>query len=355
LKILALSPYYNYTKIALFENYSLQWSEIQVYDPAELEVFPTIISQEEFRADKVKELLDSKGEPIDAIGAFVSVGGMLHPLEGGVYQINSEMIEDLLSCKYGDSPMNLGAPMANRLANMGGCRYSYIVDPPVVDEMSGIAHMTGSPDISRRSVFHALNHKAVAAREAMNIGKPLSDCNFIVCNLDTTISVAVHAGGRVIEVNDINSGSGPMSPRQTGDLPPLQLVDLCYSGKYSFEELRIRIIGAGGFVGHLGTDDFEEVVRRVKSGDRKAGAVFDSFMHQLVKHIGGCAGVLNGRVDATILTGLMAANEYFRQLLTERIDWIAPIVIYPGSDDIYALIESVLRVMRGVEVIKIYA
>ncbi|MDR1472750.1 MAG: butyrate kinase [Synergistaceae bacterium] len=355
MKILALSPYYNYTKVALFENYGLLWSEIQSYGPAELELFPNIISQEEFRAEKIKDLMNSKGEPINAVGAFVSVGGMLHPLEGGVYPINAEMIEDLLSCKYGDSPMNLGAPMANRLANMAGCRYAYIVDPPVVDEMSGIAHMTGFPDISRRSVFHALNHKAVAAREAMNIGKPLADCNFIVCNLDTTISIAVHSGGKVVEVNDINSGSGPMSPRQTGDLPPLQLLELCFSGKYSLEELRIRVIGAGGFVAHLGTDDFEDIVKRVRSGDRKAVAVFEAFMHQLVKHIAGCAGVLDGRVDSTILTGLMAANEYFRQLLAGRIDWIAPIVIYPGSDDIYALIEAVLRVMRGVEAVKSYS
>jgi butyrate kinase len=195
----------------------------------------------------------------------------------------------------------------------------------------------------------------VAAREAMNIGKPLADSNFIVCNLDTTISIAVHAGGKVIEVNDINSGSGPMSPRQTGDLPPLQLVELCFSGKYSLEELRIRVTGAGGFVGHLGTDDFDDVVRRVRSGDRKALAVFEAFMHQLVKYIGACAGILDGNVDATILTGLMAANEYFLQLLTKRIDWIAPIVIYPGADDLYSLIEAVLRVMKGVEAVKTYS
>ncbi|MDR1915558.1 MAG: butyrate kinase, partial [Synergistaceae bacterium] len=154
MKILALSPYYNYTKIALFENYSLLWSEIQTYNLSDLELFPNMISQEEYRAGKVKEAMDSRGEALSDIGAFVSVGGMLHPLDGGVYQISMEMIEDLLSCKYGDSPMNLGAPMAIRLANIAGCMYAYVVDPPVVDEMSGIAHMTGVPDINRRSVFH---------------------------------------------------------------------------------------------------------------------------------------------------------------------------------------------------------
>jgi butyrate kinase len=280
---------------------------------------------------------------------------MLHPLEGGVYQISIEMVDDLLSSKYGDSPMNLGAPIAIGLANMAGCRFAYVVDPPVVDEMTGTAHMTGLKDIRRKSVFHALNHKAVAIKEAAKLGKPLSECNFIICNADTTISVAAHSKGRVIEVNDIQSGSGPMSPRQAGNLPSLQLVELCFSGKYSLEELRIRITGAGGFVGHLGTDDFEEIVRKVRSGDRKFQSVFESFIYQLVKQIGSTAAVLDGRVDSIVITGMMASNEYFQQILSERIKWIAPVDYYPGSNDISALIEGVMRVMTGAEEAKTYS
>ena len=352
--ILALSPHYDYTKVALFDNYDMLWSENQRYASTDLEVFPGMMEQEEFRAEKVKELLDSKGEPFSKIEVFVAVGGMLHPLESGVYQISVEMVDDLLSCKYGESLMNLGAPMAMRLANMARARYAYIVDPPVVDEMTGTAHMTGLPEIRRKSVFHALNHNAVAAREAAGIGKPLSECNFIVCSLDSTVSVAAHARGRVIEVNDIQSGSGPMSPRQSGNLPPLQLIELCFSGKYSLEELRIRVTGAGGFVGHLGVDDFDEIVRRTRFGDRKFQAVFDTFIYQLIKQIGSTAAILDGHVDRIILTGKMTSNEYFTGLLSERIKWIAPTALYPRHDDISALIDGVMRVMTGAEDVKTY-
>jgi butyrate kinase len=352
--ILALSPHYDYTKVALFDNYDMLWSENQRYTSMELEVFPGMTAQEEFRAERVKDLLASKGELIGNISVFVAVGGMLHPLESGVYQINVAMVDDLLSCTYGESPMNLGAPMALRLANIAMARYAYIVDPPVVDEMTGTAHMTGLPEIRRKSIFHTLNHNSVASREAVNIGKPLRECNFIVCNLDTTISVAAHARGRVIEVNDIQSGSGPMSPRQSGNLPPLQLIELCFSGKYTLEELRIRVTGAGGFVGHLGTDDFDEIVRKARSGDRKFQSVFDTFVYQLIKQIGSMAGILDGHVDRIILAGQMASNEYFTGLLTERIKWIAPTALHPGRDDISALVEGVMRVMTGTEDAKTY-
>jgi len=355
--ILALSPHYDRTKIALYDNYDILWSEDQRYTSLDLEIFPSIIQQEKFRADKVRELLDSKGEKIGGIGAFVAVGGLLHPLESGVYQISVAMVDDLLSCKYGETPMNLGAPIVMRLANSAGAsaRFAMVVDPLVVDEMSGIAHMTGLPDIRRKSIFHALNHKAVASQEAKKLGKPLYECNFIICNLDTTISVAAHSNGKVVEVNDIQSASGPMSPRQSGDLPPLQLVELCFSGKYSLEELRIRITGAGGFVGHLGTDDFEEIVRRVRFGDRKFQSVFDSFIYQLLKHIGGNAAILDGKVDRIIISGMMASNKYFTGLISERVKWIAPVALYPGRDDISALIERVMRVMTGVEDLKTYS
>jgi butyrate kinase len=353
--IVALSPHYDRTVVALYDDYDRLWIENQHYSPTDLEVFPDLIQQEAFRADKFREFFKAKGEILSNVNVFVAVGGMLHSLEGGVYQINVRMVDDLLSRKYGESPMNLGAPMAMRLANAAGARYALIVDPPVVDEMTGIAHMTGLPDIKRKSVFHALNHRVVAAKEAINIGKPLAECNFIICNIDTTISIAAHSGGRVIEVNDIQSASGPMSLRQAGDLPPLQLVELCFSRKYSLEELRIRVTGAGGFVGHLGTDDFDEILRRVELGDRKFQSVFDSFIYQLIKYIGATAAVLDGKVDKIILTGMLASNEYFVGLIESKVKWIAKVVTYPGRDDISALIDGVMRVMTGAEEMKVYS
>jgi butyrate kinase len=353
--ILALSPHYDRTKVALYDNYDLLWREEQRYTPSDLAIYPSLIQQEEFRSNKVRELLEAKGEKISGIGVCVAVGGMLHPLESGVYQISVGMVDDLLSCKYGESAMNLGAPMAMRLANRAGVRYALVVDPPVVDEMSGMARMTGLPDIRRKSIFHALNQKAVAAQEAKRLDKSPNECNFIICNLDTTVSIAAHTGGKVTEVNDIQNASGPMSPRQSGDLPPLQLVELCFSGKYSLEELRIRITGAGGFVGHLGTDDFDEIVRKVRFGDRKFQSVFDSFIYQFLKYIGATAAILDGKVDKIIITGKMANNKYFTDLIKERVKWIAPIALYSDRDDISALIERVMTVMTGAEEIKTYS
>ncbi|MDR2780713.1 MAG: butyrate kinase [Synergistaceae bacterium] len=352
---LAVSPHYSHTKVALYDNYSFLWGENQYYTSMELELFPSITQQEEFRAKRIMELIADKGDVLSNIGVFVSVGGMLHPMDSGVYQISVEMVDDLLSCRYGESPMNLGAPIALRLANMAGARYAFIVDPPVVDEMSAMAHVTGLPDIRRKSIFHTLNHKAVAAKEADKLGKPIAECDFIVCNLDSTISVAAHHRGRVIDVNDIQSGSGPLSPRQAGNLPPLQLAELCFSGKYSLEELRIRITGAGGFVGHLGTDDFDEVIRRVRMGDRKFQSVYGAFVYQLIKQIGSIAAIMSGKTDSVILTGRMASNEYFTDMITEKVKWIAPVSCYPGSDDISALIDRVMRVMTGAEEVKTYA
>jgi butyrate kinase len=353
--ILAMSPHYDRTKVALYDNYDLLWREDQRYTPSDLAIYPSLIQQEEFRSDRVRELLESKGEKISGVGVFVAVGGMLHPLESGVYQISVGMVDDLLSCKYGESPMNLGAPMAMRLANRAGVRYALVVDPPVVDEMLGMARMTGLPDIRRKSIFHALNQKAVAAQEAKNLGKSPNECNFIICNLDTTVSIAAHSGGKVIDVNDIQNASGPMSPRQSGDLPPLQLAELCFSGRYSLEELRIRITGAGGFVGHLGTDDLDEIVRKVRFGDRKFQSVFDTFIYQFLKHIGSIAAILDGKVDKIIIAGRMAKNKYFTDLIRERVKWIAPVALYSDRDDIPALVERVMAVMTGTEEIKTYS
>jgi butyrate kinase len=355
MKILAISPACDNTKVALYENRDLIWIETQYYEPSDLEAFPNIIAQEDFRVGKIKELLDAKGERLNGIQAFAATGGMLHPVEGGTYLINVDMLQDLLSHKYGESPANLGAPLAMRLAGMAGSRYAYVVDPPVVDEMSEFAHITGFPEVSRWSVFHALNQRAVAHREAENLGKKPADCNFIVCHVDEAVSIGAHAGGKVVEVNDIANASGGMSLRRSGDLPPMALFDLCFSGKFSHRELKARLLEAGGFLGHLGTDDLEEVVRRIKAGDRKTIITFEAFIFQIIKQVGACAAVLGGRVDAIIITGGLAANEYICAQLSRRISWIAPVVAYPGDEEIQALVEGTLRVMLGAEEARTYA
>jgi butyrate kinase len=354
-KILAICPAYESTKVALYENYGLLWTEIQEYSAPELAEFPDLVSQEDFRFAKLKELLDSRAERLGDIRAFVATCGALHPVEGGTYLININMLQDLASCKYGVIPANLGAPLAMRLASAAGSRYAYVLDPPVVDEMSETARMTGLPDVSRWSVFHALNHRAVANREAANLGKKAADCNFVVCHLDDAISIAAHAGGKIIDVNDLDNASGAMSLRQSGDIPPVALINLCFAGKYSQEELISRVHQNGGLSAHLGTDDFEEILRRVEGGDRRTALVFNAFAYQITKQIGACAAALGGNLDAIILTGRLAQYEPLFVKLGNSVSWIGPVVAYPGEDETLALVEGVIRVIKGEENPKTYA
>ncbi|MDR3355135.1 MAG: butyrate kinase [Synergistaceae bacterium] len=355
MKILALNSFEKSTVAALYENFDLLWIENQEYGEAELSEFPDVMSQEGFRVDKLRELLESRGIKPNLIQAFVATGGLLHSVTGGTYQITMEMLQDLQSCKYGESPANLGALLAIRMAALAGTRSAFIVDPPVVDEMPPSAHITGLPEIGRRSGFHALNQRAVAQREAANMGKPIKECNFIVCHLDDEISIGAHKNGVVVEVNDIRAGTGPMSARRAGSLPPVPLVDLCFSGKYTQDELKSLLMEGGGFKAHLDTDDIGEVVRRVRSGDRKAILTLEAFMFQIIKAVGGCAAILEGHVDAIILTGGMVKNEYVIGRLTESINWISRVVAYPAEHETLSLVEGVIRVMRGAEEAKNYA
>jgi butyrate kinase len=355
MKILAICPAFESTKVALYENYDNLWTEVQGYSASELEQFPTIVSQEDFRLGKLRELLDMKGERVNDIRAFVATCGVLHPVEGGTYIINIDMLQDLSSCKYGMIPANLGAPLAMRLATAAGSRYAYVVDPPVVDEMSEAARLTGLPDISRWSVFHALNHRAVANREAVNLGKKIADCNFIVCHADYATSVAAHAGGRIIDVNDVDNASGCMSLCQSGDLPPVALANLCFSGKYTHEEITARLQRSGGLMAHLGTGDLGEIIKSANSGDRKTSLIYSAFLFQLTKQIGACAATLGGKVDSIILTGGLAQYEDFCVRLSTLVSWIGPVVAYPGEDEAQALVEGVIRVLKGEEEQKVYA
>jgi butyrate kinase len=241
------------------------------------------------------------------------------------------------------------------MATAAGSRYAYVVDPPVLDELSPSGHLTGLPDVSRKAGFHALNQRAVALRESASLGKPMKDCSFIVCHLGAEVSIGAHQNGVVVEVNDIRSGTGPMSLNQSGSIPPAPLVDLCFSGRYSQDELKALILRNGGFKAHLDTDDIDEVLRRVRAGDRKAILTLEAFMTQIVREVGGCAAVLGGHIDAIILTGDLAKNEFLLKQISDKVSWIARVVAYPGEDDLRALVEGVLRVMRGVEDAKSYA
>jgi butyrate kinase len=223
-----------------------------------------------------------------------------------------------------------------------------------VDELEDIARISGMPEISRISIFHALNQKAVARRTARDMGKSYDDMNLIVAHLGGGISVGAHEKGRVIDVNNALDGDGPFSPERSGGLPVGDLARLCFSGKYTYSEIRKKISGSGGLVAYLGTNDGREVSKRIEQGDHQAAIIYEAMAYQIAKEIGSCAAVLKGRVDGIILTGGIAYDRRFTKWIEDRVKFIAPVILCPGEDEMSALSEGALRILNGEEEAHIY-
>lgn len=354
MKILVINPGSTSTKVALFEDELQLWSETQHFEAEELDLYPTMADQESFRFGAISRILEGKEVELSELDAVVGRGGLLRPLEGGTYRVNQTMIAELLSCKWGVHASNLGAPLASHFAHLAGKKPAFIVDPVVVDEMTPEAHLTGLPDLPRRSIFHALNQRAVAHRAATARGGNSEDYNFIVVHMGGGVSVGAHRRGRVIDVNDALGGTGPMSPERAGSLSGVSLADLCFSGKYTHKEISKMLVGAGGFVAHLGTNNFLSVEQQVNAQKEEANLVFNAFVLQVGKEIGGAAVALQGEVDAILLTGGLAQSNLLCKQIRDRVAWIAPVELFPGEDEMRALAEGVLRVFLQGEEPKLY-
>ena len=353
MKLFIINPGSTSTKIALYENDKEIWSETQRYDTDVISKFENVGSQEEFRFNEISKILEEKGVSPREFDAVVGRGGLLRPINGGTYEINRKMTEDLLSAQYGEHASNLGAPLAARFASAGGAK-AFIVDPVVVDEFADEARLSGLPEISRRSIFHALNQKAVARRAAAKMGKSVQDCNFIVAHMGGGVSVGAHENGRVIDVSNGLDGEGPMSPERSGALPAGKLVSLCFSGKYTQREIEKMLVGNGGFVAHLGTNDLREIEKMIANGDSHAELIFKTLCFQVAKEIGSCAAVLKGKVDKILLTGGLAYSSKLCDEITNRVSFIAPVEILPGEGEMDALAEGALRILEGKEPAQVY-
>ncbi|MDR2528635.1 MAG: butyrate kinase [Synergistaceae bacterium] len=345
MKIFAINPGSTSTKIALFDGAKCLWTDTQRYDADVIGRFNSIMDQEDFRYGEIKKTLDARGAT--TFDAVVGRGGLMKPIKGGAYHVNDAMLRDLKAMTYGAHASNLGAPLAVRFAANGAP--AFIVDPVVVDELVDEARLSGLPEMPRISVFHALNQKAVARRAAADLKKPLSECGLVVAHMGGGVSVGAHEKGRVIDVNNALDGEGPMSPERSGSLPVGGLATLCFSGKYTLREIQKKINGQGGLVAHLGTNDLREVEKRVAARDHQAALVFEALTYQISKEIGSCAAVLKGVVDAVVLTGGLAFSDALCARITDRVSFIAPVLRYPGEDEMQALAEGVLRVLTGEE------
>lgn len=352
-RILVINPGSTSTKIGVFDNEVSIFEKTIRHETESINNFASIIDQYEFRKTTILETLDNEGINISKLSAVCGRGGLLRPIKGGTYSVNDLMLTDLRSGYAGQHASNLGGIIAFEIAS-GLNIPAFIVDPVVVDELEPIARISGFSLIERKSIFHALNQKAVARRVAKELGKKYNDLNLIVTHMGGGITVGVHKQGKVVDVNNGLHGDGPFSPERAGTVPVGDLVALCFSGEYYREEIMKKLVGQGGLVGYLGTNDAVKVEQQIAAGDVEAKLIYDAMAYQVAKEIGSASAVLSGKVDAIILTGGLAYGKGFVKAITDRINWIADVIVHPGENELQALAEGALRVLRGEEEEKVY-
>jgi butyrate kinase len=359
-RLLVINPGSTSSKVAVYEGEQPLFVETVRHSSQELAAFPHIMDQYQFRLRAILSLLHSREIPIDSLSAVVARGGLLRPIASGTYLVNDKMVEELSRPDAErEHASGLGAPLADEIAGSVGIP-AYIVDPVCVDEFDEVARISGLPEIERRSLSHALNLKAAARRAAEELGRPYGDLNMVIVHLGGGISVTAHQNGRMVDVNQALDGTGPFAPERSGGLPVGDVVRMCF-GIHPYEDLDLtyeemfkKLAGKGGLVAHLGTNDAVEVEARIRAGDARALLVYRAMAYQISKEIGAMATVLKGKVDAVVLTGGLAYSEMLLDWLRERVSWIGPMLIYPGEDEMLALAQGALRVLRGEEKAKVY-
>lgn len=352
-RVLCLNPGSTSTKVGLFEGLTPLYAGTVHHPPEELAGFARVIDQADHRLAAILRLLRDAAVDTGDLAAVVGRGGLTRPIPGGTYEVTPRLLADVADSPMGEHASNLGAVLADRLGRLWGAP-AYIVDPVMVDELDPLARLSGHPEIERRSIFHALNAKAVARRYARDHHCRYDEANLIVAHLGGGISVSAHHQGWVVDVNNALDGDGPFAPERAGGLPTAAWARLCLSGRSTPDECRKLLAGRGGLVSLLGTNDGREARRRADAGDARAALVLDALGHQIAKEIGACAAVLRGAVDAVVLTGGLAHDETLVAAITERVGFVAPVVVYPGEDELLALAEGALRVLRGEEKAKRY-
>ncbi|MFD2045949.1 butyrate kinase [Ornithinibacillus salinisoli] len=352
-RILVINPGSTSTKIGVFDNDVCIFEKTIRHEMKTIAQFNKIIEQYDFRKEVILEQLDYEGINVSKLDAVCARGGLLRPIEGGTYEVNDTMLQDLQLGYNGEHASNLGGIIAHEIAS-GLNIPAYIVDPVVVDELDEIARFSGVPEIPRKSIFHALNQKAVARRAAKDMDKAYEDMKIIVTHMGGGITVGAHQNGRVIDVNNGLHGDGPFSPERAGTVPAGDLVALCFSGQYYRDEIMKKLVGNGGLMAYLHTNDAREVEEKITNGDKDAKRIYEAMAYQIAKEIGSMSAVLAGRVDAIVLTGGLAYGKTFVEMISNHISWIADILVYPGENELQALADGALRVLRHEELPKVY-
>jgi len=353
MKLLIINPGSTSTKVAIFENDTPILDKTIRHELADLAKFDKLTDQYDFRKQIIMQQVEASGIALSELAAVVGRGGLIKPLQGGTYNISEAMLRDLRAGVQGEHASNLGGLIANEIAKHIG-KPAFIVDPEVTDEFMDIARLSGHPWLKRRSLFHALNQKAIARRFCSDTGKGYFNVNLVVAHMGGGISVGVHAKGHVLDANNALDGDGPFSPERSGTLPAGDLVDLCYSGKHTHKEVKAALTGKGGMVAYFGTNNMMEIEERSKT-EPEVKLAIDAMIYQISKEIGAVSTAVCGDVDAILLTGGLAHWGYLTQEITKRVKFISDVHVYPGEYELLALALGALRVLRGEEEAKVYA
>lgn len=345
--ILSMNPRDNNTQVAVYRLNKTVFLKRIRHTEDELSPFATFADQTDFRKDLVLRVLAENDIPLENVKVVMGRGGLIKPVKSGVYVVNEKMKNDLKNSELGEDVINLGGLLAEAVARDLPDAKAYIADPVVVDEYNDISRISGHPLFERKSIFHALNQKAVAHEHAKSLGKKYKEMNFIVVNLGRGVTVGAHYLGRVIDATQGYDGDGPFSPIGSGTLPMGDVIRLGFSGKYSEQEMLKMVRGEGGLKAYLGTDSVYEVEKRIQAGDKKAKLILDAMIYQVAKSVGSLNMAFEEKVDAILITGDSANDKYLVNNLCEKISKLAPVHIYPGDEELEALAMNALMLMRG--------
>lgn len=351
-KVLAINPGSTSTKVALYDEERPLLDLTLRHSTEEISRFADVIDQLNWRRGLILSALREQSFDIKELSAVIGRGGLIRPVPAGVYEVNSRMRYDLRNAQMKHA-CNLGGLLAAQIAHMAGVK-AYIADPPVVDEMDDVARISGMPMCPRKPIFHALNQKAIARLHCGRVGWTYEESNLIVAHMGGGISVAAHKQGRIVDVNNALDGDGPFAPDRAGSIPSSELIKVCFSGQYTKEELLKFISSKGGLVAYLGTNSVIQVMERIAEGDQRAKKVLESMCYNISKQIGAMAGALSGKVQAILLTGGIAYNESIVEYIREHCGFIAPVEVYPGENELEALVTNALVVLRGTITPKVY-
>ena len=361
-RLLVVNPGSTSTKIAVYETteqksdkQSLReiLSETLRHNAGELQKLGTITDQLDFRKQVVTDALQKNGYNVADFSAIACRGGLVRQIPGGTYRVNDALVRDCRIGVSGQHASNLGALIGSELENESGVP-AYIVDPPAVNELAEIARYSGHPSIERTCVWHALNQKAVARRYAASVGKAYEELNLLVCHMGGGVSVGAHVGGKVLDTEDAVSGEGPFSPERAGSLPVDKVVDICFDGNMTKDEVKQMFTRKSGLLAYTGTNEMQVLLQRAAEGDASVQEALDAFYYQVGKEIAAMSVAMKGMVDQIIFTGGIAHSSVVTDAIADLVDWIAPVTVYPGEDEMLALAEGVLRVLTGEEEAKEY-